>query len=255
MITDPRLSARGAAEAALDPDLVAPFMRGFFGYGNWKAPLWFIGMEEGGGDTLDEIERRLKSWDGRGRNELEDLHGYHQALGITRHFGPQARIQSTWGKLARVALVAQGRLDDRESVRDFQRSELGRWEGSTALIELLPLPSPSTKAWRYADTGIEALKSRDTYRQAILPLREQAIRQAIDRYQPPAVVFYGLEYLKVWERISATDFSSAAGELNLTETNFIIAPHPVARGVSAAAWGAIGETVRLRRRQTRSENR
>jgi hypothetical protein len=38
-------------------------MRGFHGYGNLGAKYWFIGLEEGGGTSLDEVRLRLKTWD------------------------------------------------------------------------------------------------------------------------------------------------------------------------------------------------
>jgi hypothetical protein len=51
----------------LDESLLQEFMSNFYGYGNYAAPYWFIGMEEGGGDTIEEITRRLTVWDQRGR--------------------------------------------------------------------------------------------------------------------------------------------------------------------------------------------
>jgi hypothetical protein len=45
----------------IDTGRLNDFMHRFYGYGSWDAPLWFVGMEEGGGSTIDEIELRLKS--------------------------------------------------------------------------------------------------------------------------------------------------------------------------------------------------
>jgi hypothetical protein len=36
----------------LDSEILGNFIESFFGYGNLSAPLWFIGMEEGGGKTV-----------------------------------------------------------------------------------------------------------------------------------------------------------------------------------------------------------
>jgi hypothetical protein len=36
----------------LDPRLLTDFLDSFYGYGNPQAPLWFIGMEEGGGTVV-----------------------------------------------------------------------------------------------------------------------------------------------------------------------------------------------------------
>jgi hypothetical protein len=48
------------------------FAHRFYGYGNYGGPFWFVGMEEGGGDSSEEIARRLSAWAARGRCELED---------------------------------------------------------------------------------------------------------------------------------------------------------------------------------------
>lgn len=57
-----------------DDELLLAYMDGFYGYGNYQAPYWFVGMEEGGGDSSADVSSRLKIWNERGRQELEDLH-------------------------------------------------------------------------------------------------------------------------------------------------------------------------------------
>jgi len=42
----------------LDPILLHDFIARFFGYGSWRARYSFIGMEEGGGDSEEEISRQ-----------------------------------------------------------------------------------------------------------------------------------------------------------------------------------------------------
>lgn len=61
-------------------EILEAFISGFYGYGNYGARLWFIGMEEGGGGSREQIARRLDAWDKRGRNELEDVVDYHRVL-------------------------------------------------------------------------------------------------------------------------------------------------------------------------------
>ncbi len=41
--------------SGLDDALLEAYMDGFYGYGNLAGPYWFIGMEEGGGDSLDRF--------------------------------------------------------------------------------------------------------------------------------------------------------------------------------------------------------
>ncbi len=44
-------------------DLLNAYMTGFYGYGSPSAPFWFIGIEEGGGASLHEVERQIRCWD------------------------------------------------------------------------------------------------------------------------------------------------------------------------------------------------
>lgn len=46
----------------VEQQLLKTFMSRFYGYGSWSAKYWFIGMEEGGGDSEEEIERRMMTW-------------------------------------------------------------------------------------------------------------------------------------------------------------------------------------------------
>lgn len=50
-----------------DDDLLTVFVRRFFGYGSWEAPIWFIGMEEGGGKRFQELNERFDKWNRRGQ--------------------------------------------------------------------------------------------------------------------------------------------------------------------------------------------
>jgi predicted RNase H-like nuclease len=79
----------------IDETRLNDFMHRFYGYGSWDAPLWFVGMEEGGGNTLEELELRLKAWDGS--DDLADLKDFHAHLGGTNWFSSRPKIQSTWG--------------------------------------------------------------------------------------------------------------------------------------------------------------
>lgn len=234
----------------LDPALLRDFMKCFFGYGSWDARLWFIGMEEGGGDSLEELVRRLKAWDRS--NELMDIKAFHNEINVGGKdwFGEHPPIQSTWGKLIRLALAAAGRDTDAEAVRRYQRDELGRRGGPVALIELLPLPSPSVNHWLYAEAAIPSIATRAGYRNEMLPRRMDAIVDRIAKHKPSAVIFYGMAYRACWEVIAGRTFEAVKGERFLIAEDygrrFVLAPHPAARGVRNADYEAIGRTLRPR---------
>lgn len=92
----------------LDNTLIQEFIYGFYGYGTYSEPFWFVGMEEGGSGALEDVQQRLTAWDARGRHELEDVASYHRAIGITRFWDEPVRLQSTWSGLIRVLLTAKG---------------------------------------------------------------------------------------------------------------------------------------------------
>lgn len=81
-------------QTMFDDHLLTEFMNKFYGYGNFATPYWFIGMEEGGGDSFEEVAQRLTVWKQRGRRELEDVADYHMALGITHPFDAKPKLCS-----------------------------------------------------------------------------------------------------------------------------------------------------------------
>lgn len=233
----------------VDDKAVEAFIDGFFGYGNWAAPIWFVGMEEGGGATIAEAGRRIETWRLRGKLDLEDLVEYHHAIGITKHLGSQPALQPTWSKLVHLVLEMNGHEATDERVRAFQATKLGRRGGSSALIELLPLPSPGIEHWIYGDaTTIPYLSSRDRYRVHVVRHRIAAIRERISTHFPRVVVFLGLSYAPYWTQIAGVPLSPVRGDefisATMAQTTFVIVKHPTARGVTNALFRTIGTTLR-----------
>ena len=56
------------------------FIYKFYGSGNFAGNYWFIGMEEGGGDKLEEVLNRLNVWKDLGEQELVDTADFHLRL-------------------------------------------------------------------------------------------------------------------------------------------------------------------------------
>ena len=213
------------------------FMERFFGYGNLSAEIWFVGMEEGGGDSLAEIVRRLEIWDELEKPTVADLFQFHDRLGKLQYFsGAKPKLQATWKMLARYALSSEGAATDTQSVRSFQAQRLGREDSNTCLLELLPLPSPSTSHWMYSElTNMRELKTRSHYRKVMIPRRIKQIRELIDRNKPKVVVFYGKTYTAHWMEIAGGSCHWHAIDGGLaSESNGVsyeIRPHPAAFGV------------------------
>ena len=90
--------------SSMDDALLLAYMNTFYGYGTYQAPYWLIGMEQGG----DDLAPGLNVWDARGRPELEDLFEYGRATGLTRWFGRNPPLQSTWKQMMRLVHHAKG---------------------------------------------------------------------------------------------------------------------------------------------------
>lgn len=225
----------------LDNNALRGFIDHFFGYGELEAPIWFIGMEEGGGASQDEIEARLATWVARGRPQVDDLAEFHLAFGDGSRFVENAPIQSTWKELIRVMLLLNGKTPTRETMRAYQIAEFGRKGNGVALLELLPLPKPSLKAWPYAawtcPNSFPELHTVDSYKDQVIPQRIAAIRELIAQHAPKAVVFYGKKYLAHWEAISGAEFVDALAPhyVDVGNTTFVLLPHPVAFGAAATS--------------------
>ena len=113
----------------LDDLLLEGFMQTFYGYGSFDGRFWFIGMEEGGGDSVEVMQRRLNAWRERGKLELEDLSETAAEMGAGEWFNERPRLQRTWGMLIRIALASEGPTPTTDEVREYQKISLGRRRG------------------------------------------------------------------------------------------------------------------------------
>nr|MDQ3005688.1 hypothetical protein [Chloroflexota bacterium] len=189
-----------------DDQLLDEFAHSFYGYGNYNGQYWFIGMEEGGGSSFAEIAKRLSVWADRGRLELEDVAEYHNQIGLSHLFQEKPVIQRTWGKLIRILLSIDGIAPITEQVREYQRSSLGRLNGTMCLTELLPLPSPDIGRWIYAQCSqLPYLADRERYKHAFLMPRIKHLKQRISEHKPKAVIFYGFSYREYWQEIAGVN--------------------------------------------------
>ena len=41
----------------LEPNVLEAYISNYYGYGNWQSDIWFVGMEEGGGKSLEEVQK------------------------------------------------------------------------------------------------------------------------------------------------------------------------------------------------------
>lgn len=234
----------------LDARTLESYLSGFFGYGNLDAPLWLIGMEEGGARDLLEVQRRIASWAAH-RTPCLDLADHHHRFGQGRWFAPGAPTQSTWRALIRLALRARSDTPvDIEHVRAYQIAQLGRSGGNLALLELLPLPKPSRRDWRYARwSSLPCLASPYRYEKHMAQLRVPALRRLIAVHRPRVVVFYGLGFAEYWDAIAGAGPLSCERFVDQhhrdgTVTSYLQLAHPVARGAVNLRFEQAGDLIR-----------
>ncbi len=152
----------------------------FQGYGNKEGKYWFLGMEEGGG-SLEELKERAALF-----SEVEDLYEAHDKLGRAH---TMERHVPTWRVMSKLIMALNGEPDwaEPQEARRYQADKLGRKDGETFLVELMPLPSPSTHEWPYESI----YPDRDTYYQAVRPGRIAMLREELSKCSPEILICYG----------------------------------------------------------------
>lgn len=167
----------------IDIELLEAYANTLLRHGRPGAPYWFVGVEEGGSDSVAEIAERLERWDRGGRQDVHYLAPYPGSKHLPDD-GRRAHLQRTWANQLRVVLGITGEPLHNERVRELQTSAHGTEEGMTCLLELLPLPCPKTSDWLYGSLGLgEAFASKTTYRRSLLPARVAQILESA-RSQP-----------------------------------------------------------------------
>lgn len=92
----------------LNDDLLQHFMTTFYGSGNYAGDYWFVGMEEGGGNDLDQVTARLNAWVELGEAELVDIYQFHIKINYPEYFTDPVKLQRTWMQQARIILASKG---------------------------------------------------------------------------------------------------------------------------------------------------
>jgi hypothetical protein len=211
-----------------------------YGYGRWDAPYWFIGLEEGMGRDED-IQRRISAWRELEREGLSDCRAFHFHKLIDErrwHLDP-VRLQPTWRSLMLLLMTFLERPNDRNSLREYQRSRWGiseREKGETCVIEISGL----------AAHNLRVPRERELFRQE----RVKIIRRRICEYKPKLVVMYGRHARKQWKEIAVqsclTDGAFDDQIFKVGTTIMVSTPSPTAIGMKNEYWVEVGNRLRTR---------
>lgn len=251
-----------------DEELLKDYMNNFYGYGNLEGKFWFIGMEEGGGATFEEINSRLEHWNLAGKSTLMDNYEFHKSItdntGKSFEFlfrGKKSKYQRTWGGMIKILLNYISETDvTLNKVKEFQSNQLGRFDSNNCIMEVFPLPSPNSKDFGYTDWTDNMFTSRDTYKLGIKDLRTRTLNGLVSKHKPAFVVFLSSdgEYENYWSVVSGVDFNNVKfltietnGKKVLkykiaknSDTVFAVIHHPVFPGVSNNYFKEVAAEIR-----------
>lgn len=226
--------------------LLETFAIGFYGFGRYDAPLWFIGpdcqyLQPKPGSTPDLL---LELWHRRGQRELEDLAELSLRAGATRYFGDQPFLHRTLGRLARTAISFAGNEITDETVRRYQASRLGRFNGRSALLALHAVrpARQSRRVHRLQSpkrlSAIESIVEKTTDR------RVGHIVHHIARHSPTTVIFFDLTHRSVWESVAGTSMApsgiSGCFVARSEGVTYIMMRHPESVGTTNYYFEAVG---------------
>ena len=193
----------------------------FQGYGNLRGPFWFIGMEEYGDESIQQLLVRTRF------REIEDLARAHDPDMLNWPITASSRLVPTWDIMSQIVLNLSGQASwfDRKIRRAYQTQKLGRHGGETFLAELLPIPKRHVANWPHW----MPFASREEYEKQLLPRRIKMLRETFRRSSPAYVFCYGKGYWHHYKGIfpEAAFTPSLKGTVEITRlgrTTIVLTP-------------------------------
>jgi hypothetical protein len=180
-----------AEQLDLSPEQITRIV-GFLGYGRLSAPVWFIGIEEGlGGMNPQEASKNLKARAKFGKTM--DLHEAHKRLlegGRPIDIENKPPSTQVWRYMAKIMLAYNGNKEwkNRESVEEYVRFKLGRYNGQTFLTELSPIPARGTADRQW----MTRFKDKDPDLDRKMEERKKDLRTAMKEHCRSKIICHGL---------------------------------------------------------------
>jgi hypothetical protein len=235
----------------LPETLLKEYADKFYGFGTWKAKIWFIGIEEAGGWSEGDVQSRLDAWRIQ-KPDLADAPAFYPACGQHGWHGDHGKPQATWTQLIRMLLVARGIPDTPEEILRYQREKFGKSNGRECLAELFPLPSPSITVWHYNEwSDLPQLQSRTRYQSYFMLVRAARLQQRIKQNRPKVVVFYGSSLHRIWAMVARGEWSQAINGslmgMGRDGISFYVTRHP--RAETDEYFREVGRFLRNRHHQ------
>jgi hypothetical protein len=225
--------------------LILKRLKNFWGYGNLKGSVWFVGMEEGLGDSEGLPIERFISTDSKAVVDItSNTASDHQK------FFTDGKYQPTWNRLIFILLYQKlGKVPTKKEIHEFQINEFGRIKSDHAILELMPLPAKSVinADWIYQDVPLIGLTNREEYLASYIPDRVQALKLLIEKHQPKLVLFYSRTYLKYWQLVVPKKLKEVIPDklyiAKVEDTVYSVTPHPTSWGMTTTDWAEIAKKL------------
>lgn len=213
----------------IEGDPLNHWLDNFYGYGSWKARIWFVAYEEGGGDLPEEVADKInyfsKAHAATTQPTLCDIRELYRHVTV-RFDGPKADLfrnqyEFRFDSQAVPHGVWKNLIAFEHGYRDLELPDLLSYQKKSfvsasdhneALIRLFPLPSPHNHGWYYSWLDLPHfpfLKSRTLYQEQVYDRRIQGILDNIKVYKPEIVLMYGMENINTLKS-SVQDFFPSA---------------------------------------------
>lgn len=223
-------------------EALAHWMDNFYGYGSWRAAVWFISYEEPGGDLPEEVADRINYFSalpgsgaetaserigtaGRVSDDLCDIRELYSRI-VFRNEGPRSsrfnnHFDYRFGDHAVLHGIWKNLIAFAHGVCDIPVPDLLTYQQNEfaspllrreALIPFYPLPSPHDHAWYYSwldMPSIPYLKVRASYESHMYDVRIRTIMENLARYEPRTVLMYEMSNINKLKS-SVTSYYPAA---------------------------------------------
>jgi hypothetical protein len=267
-------------------ELLHHWINNFYGYGSWQARFWFVGYEEGGGDTPQEVADKLTYFfntHAAGNSaSLCDIRELYRHVTFTvwgpradkyanlyeYRFDHQAVLHGEWKNI--IAFVHGFQNEPLPDLLAYQKNLLALSSAkSEALLRLFPLPAHN-HAWYYSWLDLPQLrflKSRADYEEYVYEGRIHHILENIRIHKPEVVVMYGMDNIEklkksvqeVYNRVCFKMIKAIKHEIpqhhiaHLPDTTLVITTQIPAlrhnRIETGFDWYAFGKTLGLNKRE------
>ena len=261
----------------MNEQFTAYYLNNFFGYGLWQSDFWFVGMEEGGGNSLNLVVNKINAFCNNGDSHISLVDNYEFQINSVGHpwneeslkyLGPRpggrrVNLQGYWSKKIKILLQIHGLNADNNAIRNYQENSWGRIhieQMKHAVIELLPLPSPGIGTWFYdqwtshfSGEHCPPLRNRTLYRDLVINARIDLLKEKIRQYRPKLIVFSGSLYdtyfneisgVSFWDVLSFDGFNCSFGMFD--ETLYVKVLAANTRGITNEYWNLVASEISLR---------